>query len=125
MYPTSASIFCSSICPVIPPTILCEIHGLYAMISDGPSCSSASFIALIVCCILAPIDIEATYTLGIAIAILNKSFLPSSLPLDANSATLPTLVDLDFWPPVFEYTSVSRTIILIFSFEWSTWSSPP
>ena len=35
----------------------------------------------------------------------------------ANTATAPSFVDLLACPPVFEYTSVSKTNILIFSFE--------
>ena len=34
-------------------------------------------------------------------------------------------VDLEDWPPVLEYTSVSKTNTLTSSLEASTWSSPP
>jgi hypothetical protein len=38
------------------------------------------------------------------------------LPLAANLAIEPAGVDLEAWPPVLEYTSVSNTKILTFSF---------
>ena len=34
-------------------------------------------------------------------------------------------VDLETWPPVFEYISVSSTTMLTFSPRASTWSKPP
>ena len=49
-------------------------------------------------------------------AILAKSFFDVCFPLDANFAIAPGLVDFEDWPPVFEYTSVSRTNIFTFSF---------
>ena len=58
-------------------------------------------------------------------AIWNKSFLGFSFPLYENSATAPVRVDFDVWPPVFEYTSVSRTSTFIFSLLLNTWSNPP
>ncbi len=42
-------------------------------------------------------------------AIMPRSFLPVGLPPAANLAMAPTGVDLDIWPPVLEYTSVSST----------------
>ena len=66
-----------------------------------------------------------TYIFGYDIAILNKSFLDVFLPPLANSQTCPKWLDLLDWPPVFEYTSVSSTRILTFSFDDATWSNPP
>ena len=79
----------------------------------------------IVCSLEAPALTLATYTFGMFIAIWNKSFLGFSFPVLENSATAPTLVDFDVWPPVFEYTSVSNTKTFIFSFVLNTWSNPP
>jgi hypothetical protein len=54
-----------------------------------------------------------------------RSFLPIFLPLAANFATAPRGVDLEAWPPVFEYTSVSSTSTFTLRPEASTWSRPP
>ena len=59
------------------------------------------------------------------IAIWNKSFLGFSLPLLENSATAPIRVDFEVCPPVFEYTSVSKTNTFMFSFILRAWSKPP
>ena len=48
-----------------------------------------------------------------------------SLPADANFATAPSGVALDCWPPVLEYTSVSRTSTFTSWPVASTWSRPP
>ena len=47
------------------------------------------------------------------------------LPPAANLATAPRGVALDACPPVFEYTSVSRTRMFTFRPLPSTWSRPP
>ena len=53
------------------------------------------------------------------------SFLFVVLPPAANFATAPRGVDLDAWPPVLEYTSVSSTRMLMSRPDASTWSTPP
>ena len=53
-----------------------------------------------------------TYTYPYDCAINPRSFLRIFLPEVANFATAPAGVDLEDCPPVFEYTSVSRTSTL-------------
>ena len=54
-----------------------------------------------------------------------RSFFLVRLPEAANWATAAILVDLEAWPPVLEYTSVSNTKMLMSSPEANTWSTPP
>jgi hypothetical protein len=52
------------------------------------------------------------------------SFLGRDFPPAANFTTAPSGVDLDFWPPVLEYSSVSRIRMLTSSPVENTWSRP-
>ena len=52
------------------------------------------------------------------------SFFVVGLPAAANFATAPIGVDLDAWPPVLEYTSVSSTRMFTLRPDASTWSTP-
>ena len=54
-----------------------------------------------------------------------RFFLPVRLPAAANWATADIGVDLEIWPPVLEYTSVSSTSTLTFLPVATTWSRPP
>ena len=74
---------------------------------------------------LAPMATEATYTLPYDMAMSPRSFLPVGLPPLAKRATAPRWVDLEAWPPVLEYTSVSSTSRLMSRPLASTWSRPP
>jgi hypothetical protein len=56
---------------------------------------------------------------------IGRSFFLMALPAAANWATAPVGVDLEAWPPVLEYTSVSKTMMLTFWPEAMTWSRPP
>ena len=60
LYPHSTDNFCSSNELLNPPLIPCSLHGLYAIIIDGPLCFSASMKHLIVCIGLAPKQTDAT-----------------------------------------------------------------
>ena len=92
---------------------------------EGPLYASASLNALIACVMSAYRATDATYTLRYDIAIRPISFLCVSLPPAANCCTADIGVAFDFWPPVFEYISVSSTTMFTSSPVDSTWSTPP
>ena len=75
--------------------------------------------------IFPPKLIWATYTSLYAIANKAKFFFAVFFPDAANLATCPCWDDLEAWPPVLEYTSVSKTKILTSSLVAKTWSNPP
>jgi hypothetical protein len=58
------------------------------------------------------------------VAIKPRSFLPVGFPLAANLATAALGVAFEAWPPVFEYTSVSRTRMFTSRPDAITWSRP-
>ena len=91
----------------------------------GPGQASASSRALADWVSLAPIETWATYTFPYERAMAPRSFLPIPFPAAANLATAPRGVALDAWPPVLEYTSVSRTRMFTLRPVDRTWSRPP